>query len=194
MLQEFVVAENVYLRHLFYTDEENGPCTGWQHALLHDVGSKIDIFCPFTGMELSVSRFHPIITFCKLPRFVSVVRILEYMFDKWSSKLDELPGFVLYAMHPELVAPPSVVEIDVGTQTEIRRIKRNGKRGRFLDFILSYEGAVPIKLLVTTFGIKRNNVLSYLYQMKKVNAVDYILNKSQDTVSVIMPSHEVWES
>ena len=194
MLQEFVVANNVYLRQLYYTDLENGPCIGWQHALLHEAGSKIDIFCPFSGTEFNVGITHPVIESCKLPRFATVPGILEYLYEKWSSKLNTLPGFVQHAMHPDQFAPPIRAEVNENTQTDTRRIKRNGKRGKFLEFIVNYEGPVPIKLLVTTFKIKRNNVLSYLYQMKKVNNIDYVLNKSQDTVYVILPAGEVWEN
>lgn len=196
MLQEFVVAENLYYRHLYYTDDDDGPCTGWQHALIYaiDGNSKVNIFCPFTGIELSVSRHHPLVRMCKLPRQATVPRILVYMTNKWETRLNELPFYIIKVLCPDLpISSPDVIEIDPGTQIEVKRIKRNGKRGRFLQFILDYDAAVPIKLLVSTFGIKRNNVLSYLYQMKKVNAVDYILNKSQDTVSVILPLHEVFE-
>ena len=191
MLSEFQFSDDTYLRHVFYTHTEPGACTGWQHAVIK-VSNKAQIFCPYSGIDFSVSMHHPFIETCKLPRIATVARMTEYLVAKWKNKLLDIPIFVSQIIEPTATTLQIAKVVPV-QHTEYKKIKTNGKRGLFLACIIDYDYTIGIKQLCSKFSITRNNVLSYLYQMKKVNGIEYILNKSQDTVTIIMPDNEVFE-
>ena len=184
---------NVHVKHLFYEDDENGPCTGWQHAFVY-LGTAAHIFCPYSGHKSTVALTHPLVRYSRDPSAETITKFINYSIIKWNDRADEIPIFIRQALFPDLIKDQPKTECHKSTDLQTyKKVKRNGKRGKFLTFILEYKAPIPIKLLCSTFSISRNNVLSYLYQMKKVNGIEYALQKAEDTASVFMPNHGVFE-
>ena len=184
---------NVYVKHLFYEDDENGPCTGWQHAFIY-LDAAAHVFCPYSGHKSTIALVHPLIRYAKDPSAEIIAKLINYTIIKWNDRKDDIPIFIRQALFPDLIEDQLKTECRKSTDLQTyKKVKREGKRGKFLSFILEYEDPIPIKLLCSTFSISRNNVLSYLYQMRKVNGIEYALQKVEDTASIFMPSHGVFE-
>ena len=180
-----------YLRHIYYYSTEKlqieTPCNGWQHGIVWF--TKLGhIFCPYTGIHYNVPIKHFFISESKEPK-ATPERMLAYLKQKWNTKLNEVPHHIARIISSEFIEPLIATSVSV-LPSDIKPIKRNSKRGRFFQSVL--DGNVHIPSLAKMLDMSRNNVLSYFYQMQKVNGIDYYLNKELDTVTLIMPNHEVW--
>lgn len=174
---DYELAPGVYFRHIYYYNttqfKVDIPCLGWQHGIIGLLNNKGYIFCPFTGNKYTVPIDHFLITQSFNPK-ASISQIMSYIKNKWAEK--DLPTYIYNASKlKDKVHKP---------------IKRNSKRGIFVQTIIN--GCVHIPTLADLLNMTRNNVLSYLYQIQKVNGIEYILNKELDTVKLYIPEQEIW--
>ena len=182
------LAPDTFLRHIYWYSTDRLqieiPCTGWQHGIIWFTDSKGHIFCPYTAVTHHVQQNHFFILESEEPK-ATPVQMLTYMKKKWEEKLQAIPQHII-----NIIAPEFATNVIVKPISQFKLIKQNSKRGKFLELVLS--GCVYIPSICKTLQISRNNVLSYFYQMQKVNGIEYTLNKELDTVDLYMPEHEVW--
>ena len=188
---DFEFAPGTYLRRIYWFSTKKIvieiPCSGWQHAIVWF--TKLGhIFCPYSELHYNLPVNHFFLEESEIPA-VTPDRMLEYMKKKFDTKLTGLPHHIARLVAPEFIKPLIASNVPV-LPSDVKPIKRQSKRGTFLQAIL--DGNVHIPTLANTLGMSRNNVLSYFYQMQKVNGIDYYLNKELDTVALHMPTHEVW--
>ena len=182
------LASGVYLRHIYYYSTSEMqievPCQGWQHGVIIPFVSKATIFCPYTSIRYSLPIEHTFVSYSKFPK-AEPLRMLDYIKSKFLNQLTSLPRQLADVITGEYTPPTSPSE------TEFKRVKRNSKRGTFVQAIL--DGKVYLPTLCTDLNMSRNNVLSYLYQIQKVNGIEYILDKTTDTVKLTIPNGEIWQ-
>ena len=182
------LASGIYLRHIYYFSTTDMPievpCQGWQHGIIIPYISKATVFCPYTSIRYSLPITHTFVAGSEFPK-TEPLRMLKYIKSKFKNKLTSLPQHLVNILTGE--STPTVPT----AETEFKYIKRNSKRGRFVQAILN--GKVYLPILCTDLNMSRNNVLSYLYQIQKVNGIEYILDKVTDTVKLTIPDREIWQ-
>ena len=189
---DFELAPDIYLRRIYwYTTDKihmEVPCQGWQHGIIWFTDQKGHIFCPFTGVTHNLPQNHFYIMESSLP-YATPVQMLTYMKKKWEERLSAIPSILVQLVAPEFTDILTGAPMPAPS-SYYKPIKRNSKRGRFLELVLG--GCVHLPSIGKALQMSRNNVLSYFYQMQKVNGIEYTLNKELDTVDLYMPEHEVW--
>ena len=189
---DYELAPGTYLRSIYYFSTKRfqieTPCTGWQHALVWFT-KQAHIFCPYTGIHYNLPYNHLFISQSEKPK-VTTERMLAFVKDKWNNQLQSVPNYIVKIIAPASFKPVEQVANRLSPSSDFKSVKRDSKRGRFLQKIL--DGCIYIPSIAEQLNMSRNNVLSYFYQMQKVNGIDYYLNKELDTVTLHMPSHEVW--
>lgn len=186
----FELAPDTYLRHIYWYNTDKlqikVPCHGWQHGIIWFTDNKGHVFCPYSAIIHHVQQNHFFIMESREPR-ATTIQMLTYMKKKWKERLFALPIHIANLVAPEVSESSFETPIPL---SEYKPIKRESKRGKFLQLVL--DGCVHLPTIAKTLKMSRNNVLSYFYQMQKVNGIEYTLNKELDTVYLYMPEHEVW--
>ncbi len=73
----------------------------------------------------------------------------------------------------------------------MKPVKRNSKRGKFLEYIMDAGNSCATPALMSHFNMSRSNVLSYLFVMNKDSGIGYAL--SSNTVFIQIPEEgELW--
>lgn len=179
---------------------QDPPCSGWQFAVVIPAGKRSTIFCPYTLESYSVRSDCAEIALAErkgpLPRDFVVKTVTE----KWNEmqargwvKDYDTAALVLRRLGAEVPA-----QVMKGGEEDTRRkggkevsvalekpVKRNSKRGKFLEWFLAGGGSRPVREAMAEFGMTRSNALSYLFMLQKDHGIGYTL--TGDMAVLTMP-------
>jgi hypothetical protein len=170
------------------------PCPGWSLCYVIRSFKTVTLFCPFTFQTFSVSpassEFHSLRT----PFFDGKYRpdfMSKYLPEKWAMFLVanerrdfDMAAVVMKELGLEIPMNLPTSEADPtkergGKETEValkKPVKRDSKRGKFLEFFLADGGGLKsIREVMAQFDITRSNALSYLYMLQKDHGIGYKL-------------------
>lgn len=184
-------------------DVTDPPTNGAQCVLAFIGDKRWTVFCPitFTSYQLTVGGYEQK-TFEGSPNPFTKDDLAKLITDKWeafaasNSQVDyNLAARVLKELGaPVPTAMPTAREEDAnkergGKPVEdklLKPVKRNGKRGKVLEWFTETDEARSIREAMAEFEASRSSILSYLHNLNKDHGIGYTL--VGDTALVTIPA------
>lgn len=184
-----------------YQAVKDGPCNGWQHALVAPGERRSTIFCPYTLTSYTVRNDCNELRNAKEPR--DPFRrdyVLDLMRRKWAEY--QRHGFQrhydqfvrVFRMFGE-EAPAQVSrggDLDTKkrggketAETLRKPVRLDSKRGEFLKWFLEADGSRSVREAMVHFEMTKSNAQSYLFILNKDHGIGYEL--VGDTATVHLP-------
>lgn len=176
---------------------KNPPCSGWIGSVLLRGSKRTTLFCPYTFTSNQVRNdCAELETAVEQRPSMKPARLVELMRRKWSEyqnmgmSVDYDTAALVFrklgAAVPESVLKGGKRDDRVkggkDAASELTKpVKRDSKRGRFLQYLLENGGNVPVRELMAEFEMTRSNALSYLYMLTKDHGIGYEL-QGEDAV------------
>lgn len=179
------------------------PCSGWQMAFVIRGEKRSTIFCPYTyqgyavknvcgelraGREptdFDLERFHKI-TLRNWHRWHSLG--VQKDFDTAAVVFNKLGWEVpinLPASAKANAAAPAKKSGKTPAPTLTKPVKRKGKRGEFLAWLMAQKGLCSIREAMAQFSMSRSNALSYMFMLHRDHGIGYEV--VGDSLAVLLP-------
>lgn len=170
-------------------DVKDPPCLGFARALVLRGEKRSVIFCPFSFTSYQV-RNHCAELELSEPVSLDTDWMLSHMREKWDKfqtigmNLDYDTAALIFKRLGATV-PEQLLR---GGEEDTRQrggktvavllakpVKRNGKRGQFLQWFMDGGGTRSVREAMAQFSMTRSNALSYLFMLNKDHGIGYEL-------------------
>ena len=214
------IADGLELRHIYWVKGQtpkgssynnrvsDPPTSGWSHAIVIMGEKRGTIFCPFAFESFSLKMDAAEIAQSK-PSEVTPERIewfKKHLLARWNEYqtlglLKDYDTAALIMKRLGLEPPADLLkggEEDTRTRGGkevstklLKPVKRNGKRGRFLQYFLDNDGSRSVREVMAEMEMTRSNALSYLFTLNKDHGIGYHL--IGDTATLELPEGDLFD-
>jgi hypothetical protein len=168
---------------------QDPPTSGWSGALVIQGDKRSTIFCPHELTAYSVPNTAAELEGMKSAEF-NPGWFKNHMHDKWVecqtngwSKDYDTAVMILKRLNmpiPEQIMKGGEEDGRARGGKEVavaleRPVKRNSKRGKFLEWFIDGNNSRPVREAMAEFSMTRSNALSYLYMLQKDHGIGYAL-------------------
>lgn len=180
------------------------PCSGWSAAFLMRGAKRSVLFCPYTLQGYQVPNRCYEMTGHREVDF-NEERIIALMQSNWTEhqsrgNMSDYDTAAVVFKRLGLKEPEQLLkggEEDSRTKggkpaaaSLLKPIKKAGKRGVFLSYLMEAEQPVSVRELMAEFDMTRSNVLSYLHVLNRDQGIGYSL--IGDGITMEVPEGEIW--
>lgn len=208
-----IIVEGLEWRHIYWTkgvlsrkhsrhinEVIDPPNSGWGLAFVLPGKKRSTIFSPYSFQAWTVQNDCAELALSTEPpeefRPAFIREMVErkwHAFQSWGMQLDyDTCALVMRRLGWEVPA-----QVLMGGEEDTRKkggktvsselikpVKRDGKRGRFLQFFLDNDGSRSVREVMAELSMTRSNALSYLYMLQKDHGIGYELVGDMATVSL----------